>query len=148
MLEVPKILLAQTFAHFRACGEGRAECVAYWLGPLDAHTIVDEVVHPRHTAHAGGYDVDGAWVNELWVRLAAEQQEVRAQVHTHPGSAFHSHRDDGLALIERPGFVSLVIPGFALGPVGLDGAHLAVRDGRGSWVHADPKGELTVVERE
>lgn len=147
MLEVPKSLLAQTFAHFRACGEGRAECVAYWLGPLDAPTVVDEVVQPRHTAHAGGYDVDGACVNELWVRLAAEHREVRAQVHTHPGSAFHSSRDDALALIERPGFLSLVIPGFALDAVGLDGAHLAIRDDNGRWINAELERELKVVER-
>jgi hypothetical protein len=147
VLEVPKILLAQTFAHFRACGEGRAECVAYWLGPLDADGLIDEVVHPSHTANAGGYDVDGSWVNELWLRLAAEQREVRAQVHTHPGSAFHSSRDDGLALIERYGFVSVVIPGFAFGPIGLAGAHLAIRDDRGRWVAGDLERELKVVDR-
>jgi proteasome lid subunit RPN8/RPN11 len=146
VLEVPKSLLAQTFAHFRACGGGRAECLAYWLGPLEARTVVDEVVHPRHTAHAAAYDVEGERVNELWVRLAAERREVRVQVHTHPGSAFHSGRDDRLALIERPGFLSLVIPGFGLGPVGLDGAHLAIRGDRGRWVEAKLEQQLKLVE--
>lgn len=133
MLRLSQELFAETFHCLRSCGAGRRECVAYWLGPLDAEGEVTEVVHPRHLATVGSYDVDGAWVNALWLRLAHEKLQLLAQVHTHPSRAYHSGRDDAMGAIQTVGFRSLVIPDFALGPVALDGAHLARRDDDGEW---------------
>ena len=66
--------------------------------------------------------------------LAAERRSIRAQVHTHPGAAYHSRTDDHYPIVAAPGLLSLVIPRFALGPVGLAGAHLAELQADGSWV--------------
>ena len=145
MLKVPKRIVEQTFAHFRACGSGRAECVTWWLGPLAESGIVDEVVHPVHTATSGGYDIDGAWQNGFWLRLAKDELELRAQVHTHPGSAFHSSRDDSMAAAQTVGFLSLVIPNFGLGELSLSGAHLAERASDGSWRSALPSSRIELV---
>lgn len=132
-MRIRRKLLDETFDHFRKCGRGRRECVAYWLGPRAEAGLVTEVVHPPHRATAMSYDVDGQWVNELWLRLADEALTVRAQVHTHPGSAFHSSRDDDRAAVQSAGFASLVIPCFAQGAVSLDDAHLVVRERDGGW---------------
>ncbi len=145
MLKVPTAVLEETFEHFRTCGEGWAECVVYWLGPLDAAGVIDRVVHPLHSATAAGYDVDGAWVTSFWLELARERRQVRAQVHTHPGSTFHSSRDDRMALIQTGGYLSLVIPNFGLGEVGLGGVYLAKRDEQGIWREAEIAAEVELV---
>lgn len=133
MLKLPRKLLGETFDQLRACGTGRRECVVYWLGRRDIEGEVSHVVHPRHVATATSYDVDGGWLNELWLQLARDELELRAHVHTHPGSAFHSARDDDMAAIQTAGFASVVIPRFALGEVSLKGAHLERRDNDGRW---------------
>jgi hypothetical protein len=74
---------------------------------------------------------------------------VRLQAHTHPGWASHSETDDRFALIPAPGFLSLVIPDFALGPVGLDRAVLVAMDDQSEWVPrslADIEAPVETVE--
>jgi len=144
VLRVSTKILSDSFEVFRSCGGGRAECVAYWLGPGGEDTLVDQVVHPRHSAHAGGYDVDGSWQNELWLRLAREDRRLLAQVHTHPGEAYHSHRDDEMAALQTPGFFSLVVPDFALGEISLRGTYLAERAGDGRWLAVDTTKRIAI----
>jgi hypothetical protein len=35
-----------------------------------------------------------------------------AQLHTHPGAAFHSGTDDEFPIVRTPGFLSIVLPEF------------------------------------
>jgi proteasome lid subunit RPN8/RPN11 len=145
VLRLRRETLEKTFEHLRACGAGRRECVAYWLGPRAEKDEISEVVHPRHSATSTSYDVDGRWLNELWVRLARDELELRAQVHTHPGSAFHSSRDDDMAAIQTAGFASVVIPHFALGGVSLDRSHVERRENDGSWRAVAAADEIEVI---
>lgn len=145
MKQLTNGVLEQAFEHLRHCGAGRRECVVYLTGPVDLPDVVDAVVHPRHTAGAAGYDLDSQAIAELWQELAANRRSIRAQVHTHPGAAFHSSRDDALALVHTPGFLSLVIPNFALGPIGFDGAFLAERSDDGRWIPAPLAERLQVA---
>jgi hypothetical protein len=145
MKQLRQEVLEQSFEHLRSCGGGRRECVVYLTGPVAEPTIVDGVVHPRHTAGPGGYDLDSAAIAELWRELVASERSIRVQVHTHPGAAFHSSRDDQLALVHTPGFLSLVIPNFALGSVGLEAAFLAERTGDGRWAEVSIEERLAVV---
>jgi hypothetical protein len=55
------------------------------------------------------------------------------QVHTHQKRAFHSPSDDAFPIIHTPGFLSLVIPNFAMGSVGFDDAYLTEITTGGSW---------------
>jgi len=146
MLLVTQEVLERSFEYLRACGAGHLECVVYWTGPHERSDYVDEVVHPRHSASAAGYDVDPSWIGELWLDLAERQRTVRAQVHTHPGAAFHSGRDDRLPLVHVAGYLSLVLPHFAQGPVGLAGAHLVERDSEGKWIARNPRTLLIEVQ--
>jgi proteasome lid subunit RPN8/RPN11 len=145
MKQLKQEVLEQSFEHLRRCGAGRSECVVYLTGPGDDDGLIDGVVHPRHTAGPGGYDLDSNEIAELWRDLATFGRSVRVQVHTHPGAAYHSSRDDRLALIHTPGFLSLVIPNFALGKIGFDGAFLAERDQHGCWVGVSLGERLAVV---
>jgi len=137
-LTIGKEVLGQSFEHLRRCGGGHKECVVLWAGLLDRPGYVDEVIRPRHSASAGHYDIDPAWVGELWLDLAERKQMIRCQVHTHPGAAYHSSRDDSLALIHTVGYLSLVLPRFAKGPVSLTDSYLTVRDKDGAWQQLDP----------
>ena len=127
-----------SFETFRSCGGGRDECVVYWSGPLDDPDLVDRFHHPRHMAGPVGYDVDGAWLTKFLPTLSAEDRTVRVQVHTHPGSTFHSSRDDGMALLYVAGFLSLVIPNFRLGAPTLERSYLTTLDDSGAWQVLDP----------
>lgn len=138
-------VLASSFEHLRRCGAGVRECVVVWIAPLTNPDHIDEVAHPRHTASAGSYDIDPTWIGELWLDLARRERTVRAQVHTHPGAAYHSSVDDRLALVHTPGYHSLVIPRFAQGPIGLDGSFLVRRARDGNWQEHDPHTTLEIT---
>lgn len=139
MLTLPKAVLTATFEQFRSCGDGQRECVAYWCADTATPDVLARIVHPDHTAAGGGYAVDDAWVMQFFVSLNQRQETVRVQIHTHPRWAGHSRIDDAYALVPAAGFLSLVVPDFALGPVGLDATHLVEMTADGDWVERDPE---------
>lgn len=126
-------LLAQTFSHFRHCGAGKRECQVVWTSPWTTPEVIRQVAHPRHRAHGGGFELDSAWINEFWLDLARSGHGIRIQVHTHPCEAFHSAIDDAYPIIHSSGFLSLVIPNFAMGSIGFDGAYLTEIQDDGRW---------------
>lgn len=128
-----RALLEQTFAQFRHCGAGRRECQALWVGPWADPLLITEVVHPRHSASPVGFQLDSDWLSDFWTRLSVEELGIRIQCHTHPGTAYHSATDDAFPILHTPGFLSLVFPRFAQGPVGFDQAFLAQIVDTGRW---------------
>ena len=126
-------LLKETFAHFRQCGQGMRECQVLWLSPWSAPDTITKAVHSEHDAKYCGIDVDHQWLHQFWQVLAREKCGVRVQVHTHPHDAFHSETDDAFPFIHTAGFLSLVIPDFAQGPMGFDRTFLAELQKDGQW---------------
>src|SRR5579863_599742 len=121
LLRVAKNILSVTFDQLRHCGRGTCECAVYWTGPaLD--DVVDGVEHPIHERSPYGYEVDDGWLTKFWVALAKSTRSIKAQVHTHPGEAFHSAMDDRWPIVSQPGFLSIVIPDFATGSSSFDNA--------------------------
>lgn len=143
-LKVAGDVLPATFEILRDCGQGECECAVYWTG-LSRGDGVDRVEHPAHTRSAFGYEVENDWLTDFWKRLAATRRSVRAQVHTHPGEAFHSASDDRWPIISQVGFVSIVLPNFATGRPTLDDAWVGVigRDGR--WRRLASASEILVM---
>ena len=80
-----------------------------------------------------GYEIDDRWLTDLWKRLAASKQSVKAQVHTHPGEAFHSATDDNWPIVSQEGFLSIVIPDFAAGEISLKNAWIGRLSADGVW---------------
>jgi hypothetical protein len=132
VLIVPRDVWSETMAHFRRCGSGRRECVAYWTGPIGDPDVVDAAVHPVHRASAGSYELDDHWLHEFWVGLGRAQRSVRVQVHTHAYEAFHSGTDDLWPIVHVPGFVSVVIPNFAM-EFSAEDLYVAQIDEGGRW---------------
>jgi len=114
MLRASSSVWTGTLEQFRRCGEGCRECVTYWTGPRDEPGRVDAVVHPLHTAGPGSYQIDDRWLHTFWVELGRSGRSVRVQVHTHAFDAFHSRTDDLWPIVHMPGFLSLVVPSFAM----------------------------------
>lgn len=137
-LTLPDPLLAETFAGLRECGGGRRECVQYWCASLDEPSLVTTIVHPRHRSSAFGYEVDSDWVTCFFLHLREHRETVVAQIHTHPGAATHSNVDDKFALAPATGFLSLVIPNFAMADISLVGSHLVEMQADGRWRETDP----------
>jgi hypothetical protein len=138
-------MLQTTFEHFRHCGRGRDECQALWLSSWEKPEAITQVVHPKHVAEFGGFILDDAWLNAFWLELGDTNCGIRVQVHTHPHDTFHSETDDAFPIIHRPGFLSLVIPNFALGPVGFDDAYLTEIQPDGSWRQVPIESRLVVT---
>ena len=128
-------ILAQTFAELRRCGRQARECQVLWTSSWAARDRITRVVHPRHSSSHGGFQVESRWLTQFAFEIADLQEGVRIQVHTHPGTAFHSVTDDRFPAVSTPGFLSLVIPNFARGAISFDGAYLAELQADGQWMH-------------
>ena len=142
---VPAALLMETFHHFRRCGGARRECQVLWTSEWAQPANISAVVHPRHRAHAGGFELASDWINSFWLELARTGRGIRVQVHTHPGDAFHSGIDDAYPIIHSTGFLSLVIPDFAIGRIGFDRAYLTEIAEDGSWRQVSVESRLEII---
>ena len=130
---VSRRIVEQTFELLRKCGGGRRECQVVWIGPWSAPHQVTSAVHPVHQAYGDGFELLDSWISEFFAYLSETRQGIRAQVHTHPGRAFHSATDDRWPIVSTPGFLSLVIPKFGQGEMGFEGAYLAELGSEGVW---------------
>lgn len=144
MLHLPRRMLEESFAIFRACGAFQRECKVYWAGPWTNPQSLTRVVHPRHRSSMYGLAVDDSWIGEFWNELVNQGLGVRVQIHTHPYEAFHSQTDDAYPLLFDVGFLSLVIPNFAQGPIGFQDAYLAEIQPDGSWKRAAIESRIVV----
>ncbi len=134
---VPRRMIEETFAVFRSCGANMRECQLYWLSPWAEPLRLTEVVHPKHRSSAYALSIESDWINRFWLDLSNRGMGVRIQVHTHPFDAFHSETDDAFPLLPDVGFLSLVIPNFAMGPVGFEDAYLTEIQPDGRWQQVD-----------
>ncbi len=133
-LVVPANVRRETERHFRECGKGSRECLTFWTSSGTGERLrIARVIHPPHASTAVTTDLTGADVCALNMDLIAHGDRVVVQLHTHPGRAFHSQRDDELALVQTNGFLSIVVPRFAgAGILGLPECYVA-EFRNGSW---------------
>jgi hypothetical protein len=89
--------------------------------------------HPVHGRSALGYQIDDGWLTTFWKALAASKRSIKAQIHTHPAEAFHSATDDEWPIVSQAGFISVVIPDFALGQPSLENAWIGRLHINGEW---------------
>jgi hypothetical protein len=136
LFDVPEHVARITHEHLRAYGEASNEGVVLWVGTLDPPTIVDAIV-PRQDVSAGRFRVPLEERQRISRDLAGSGTFVVAQVHSHPGAAFHSSIDDEEAIPRRAGAYSLVVPDFGRRAHLLDGAAL-YRLEEGRWTPAPP----------
>jgi hypothetical protein len=94
------------------------EGVALWAGRADDGTFeVYTTIIPAQTVSRLEeellYAVDGEELHRINQWLYENKQTLIAQLHTHPGKAYHSEMDDRYPIMATSGGLSIVIPDFA-----------------------------------
>jgi len=132
---VGRVALAETVRMLQAAGQ--SECVVLWLAASeDAVLTVKEVYRPLQNASQDYFEIPREGMAAVMTRLRTRSLSVAAQVHTHPGSAFHSAADERWAIVRHVGALSIVIPDFAgnTNPAAFfDRSAIFRLDDRGRW---------------
>lgn len=114
LLDCRRAHIETTLAHLREAGERDCECVVLWLGQRATDMIsIESVYRPYQTARADVFRIPPAGMTALQTELRQHRAMVAAQIHSHPGLAFHSAADDRWAIVRHEGALSLVVPNFA-----------------------------------
>jgi hypothetical protein len=147
----PRHILATTLAILRCGGERQQERVALWLSsaaPRSPAPIV-EVYEPNQVADIDYFRLPPAAMRTLMDHLKSTRRRIVAQIHTHPGKAFHSDVDAEWAIIRHVGALSLVLPRFAVTTTPenfLEQVMTYTYTPRGDWEHCENAGPSRRIE--
>ena len=135
---VPRDCVAEVHAHMRRVGRDGSEGLGLWVGRQDGVRFdVTRAVIPaqRHIRTGDGVCVvtDADELHRINVWLYRERLTLIAQIHSHPGRAYHSDTDDAYAIATTVGCFSLVVPDFAAAPFDLARVATYRLDARGTW---------------
>ena len=110
-----RALLQTTIAVLRRGGERGEERVALWLSSAAHHkpAAIIEVYEPDQIAEVDYFRLPPVSMRSLLDHLRSTRRRIVAQIHTHPGRAFHSEVDAEWAIVRHVGALSLVLPYFA-----------------------------------
>lgn len=128
-IQVPDQLVQAAHTHLQHVGRQGLEGFALWAGVLDGERFL---VRATYIPAQQGLrldtgvcvTVDGGELHRINVWLYTEQFRLIAQLHSHPGEAYHSKTDDTFPIATTVGSLSLVIPDFAREPFSL--SHCAI----------------------
>lgn len=110
---LPTDILDKTFSFLQKYGHQRLESHALWVGKEEKDTFqITDVWYPDQESTSINYEVSEDEEFKINVRLYNENMTIIAQIHTHPGDAFHSSLDDEGSALSLPGSLSVVIPDF------------------------------------
>jgi len=129
--------------HLRLLGNRGFEGVGFWVGQVrNREAVVEAAFIPRQTT--GETDtglvvvIEGDELFRMNVILHKHGWVLVAQVHSHPGEAYHSETDDDLAVVSQVGGLSIVIPDFARRGFTLEEAAVYRRVPGNTWVELSP----------
>lgn len=108
-------LITETLEILRSGGARGEERVALWLSGASpkAPATVLEAYEPDQVAEVDYFRLPPNSMRALMAHLAATRRRIVAQIHTHPGRAYHSDVDAEWAIVRHVGALSLVLPTFA-----------------------------------
>jgi hypothetical protein len=143
LVDVEKVLVKRRDAqrvhtHLRDVGRQGYEGLGLWAGRQTGSVFqVDQAIIPaqRHIRTADGVCViTGAEeLHRINVWLYRNGLTLIAQIHSHPGRAYHSSTDDEFAVATTVGCFSLVVPDFATGSFEIDRLASYRLDASGTW---------------
>lgn len=137
-VQLPRALADETQQHLRAAGQTGNEGMVVWTGiQEDSIFKICTITVPRQrgirSAEGVCVVVDGDALHELNVATFRRGERLFAQIHTHPGRAYHSPMDDQYAIITAPGGLSLVVPDFAVRSFSVAECAIYRLSRQGSW---------------
>lgn len=110
---IPYKILRKTLNIFREYGNDYLEAFALWVGKEKGTTFaIKNVWFPKQENTMITYFISDIVVHYINVRLNKKKYTVIAQLHTHPGEAFHSCIDNHFSILILPGSFSIVAPDF------------------------------------
>lgn len=112
---LPAVLLGETLDILRRGGERGEERVVLWLSTAAQRSPVPivEVYEPDQVTAVDYFRLPQESMRALMGHLRSTRRRIVAQIHTHPGRAFHSDVDAEWAIVRHVGALSLVLPRFA-----------------------------------
>ncbi|SRR5258706_9251965 len=127
-LKIKKILLPirpieMIYEHLRNAGQDGVEGIGLLLGNFrdEEQFAVTASLVPKQEAYRTEsglfYYVGGEELHRINMWAYKNKLSLIAQIHSHPGEAYHSGTDDAYAIITTVGGFSIVIPNFASGPI-------------------------------
>lgn len=109
-------IIEQTLTAIKAGGQRSVEVLVLWLGKRDGDSaIVHEAHIPLQHAAIDQFYVPPDAMKAVMQRLRERRLHICAQVHSHPGRAYHSEADDTWAIPQHVGAGSFVVPTFGRG---------------------------------
>lgn len=141
-LSVLQSVVEQSQLVLRQAGRAGLEAMVLWAGSVSESTFrATELLVPKQrglkTRDGVCVVVDGDELHRLNVHLHETGLRLIAQVHSHPGRAYHSVTDDQFAVATTVGSFSLVVPDFAVRPLSLQGCAIYRLSPRGTWEEVD-----------
>ena len=132
----------------RSLSEGVRESVVLWIGiGRPDKTFVQRLLVPHQLASPKHFEVPLEERARIIQELGVSGERVLAQLHTHPGRAFHSRADDRLALPRHTGAISIVVPDFAADWDGdLNQTSVNCHLGKGVWSELTPQAVAKLFE--
>lgn len=141
--DISRILLPRSVAHeghkfLRLVGERGAEGMVLWIGALDDTQFkITDLLIPRQrgirTEDGICVLVESEELRRINLELYHSGLRLIAQVHSHPGLAYHSDTDDSYAVATTVGSLSLVVPDFARRPFALSDYATYRLSKHGAW---------------
>lgn len=112
---LPTALLRETISILQRGGQQREERVVLWLSTAAQRKPVPvvEVYEPDQVTEIDYFRLPPPSMRALMDHLRTTRRRTVAQIHTHPGRAFHSDVDAEWAIVRHVGALSLVLPRFA-----------------------------------
>jgi hypothetical protein len=137
-VSIPRNCLDLVYAHLRDVGRQGHEGLGLWVGRQDGpHFQVQRALIPaqRHIRTEDGVCVvtGSEELHRINVWLYREKLSLIAQIHSHPGRAYHSSTDDEYAIATTVGCLSLVVPDFARASFDLRNVATYRLDAKGVW---------------
>ncbi|MDH5691227.1 MAG: Mov34/MPN/PAD-1 family protein [Candidatus Bathyarchaeota archaeon] len=115
MVYVPRPIIKKTTKYLRRYGKQHYEGLLFWSGIQTASgdAFVTTCIYPRITSCSAGHArMDAIPGAEVVSETRRRGLIVLAQIHSHPGSAFHSGTDNCYPFVFSEGFFSIVVPYF------------------------------------
>lgn len=121
---LPRSCAFEALAWMYKAGRRHVEGVALWAGVRDGNNFhIKRTIIPEQSAGniEDGliYVVRGDELHRISLELFDTGMQLIAQVHSHPGEAYHSETDDAYPIVTVLGGVSVVVPNFATGGLNL-----------------------------
>jgi hypothetical protein len=116
---IPRRILHETEKGLAPFGQALTEGRVLWYGRYDKPDVFrfTTAVVPEQKCTAYETVVDHDEILRQSLFALQRDEELGAQVHTHPGAAFHSSIDNECPIIREIGGLSIVIPDFCEAPL-------------------------------